>query len=212
MATKNTNKTIFAIGIVAILGFLAYKLWPAIQKKLNSSSGGGSTGGGAGSAGGGNPYGQQPQSGQRPSISLGGSPNGSGNTSGIPGLAGFAAAQQWLDNFVAGSTFANSTPAQQEYIDSQYITPGSEEMLDNDVNFPNSIPTVPLQNYDVNQNAFSPGDDDSADASIYDDTIAAGGDGSGLGDYGFAYDTSGGGGGDQAFSDYDVSGDDGYGD
>lgn len=39
MATKSTNKTILTLGVVAIFGFLAYKLWPAFAKRLKGSSG-----------------------------------------------------------------------------------------------------------------------------------------------------------------------------
>ena len=64
MATANTNKTIFALGIVAVLGFLAYKLWPAIRRAINSGSGGGSGGvGPASAASSPNPYSSQPSSG-----------------------------------------------------------------------------------------------------------------------------------------------------
>jgi hypothetical protein len=211
MATKDTRKTIVTLGIVGVIIFLAVKLWPAIAKKINLSSGGGGTGGGPGSIGGGSPYGQQPSGGpQLPSISFG----GGGNPSGAPGAAPnqnalISGLQQMIQTFASQGSYAGSTPAQQEYIDSLDVNPLSAEALDNDADYPDSIPDLPTQNYDVNQNAVDlPGaDDGSADVSSYDGT-PSGGDGSDLSDYGFSPDYGGGGGDDQQAS-LDYSTDDG---
>lgn len=175
MATANTNKTIFALGIVAVLGFLAYKLWPAIRRAINSGSGGGSGGVGPASAASSpyNPYSSQPSSGPSLGASL-----GSGSTS--PGAASVSAARQFLQNFIGQGSYQNSTPSQQEYINTM-----ADQLP---ANYPDSIPYEQTQNFDVNQLAYSPDDigTDTADYNPYDyaDTISpdAGGyidDGSG---------------------------------
>lgn len=204
MATKNTNKTIFALGIVGVIIFLAVKLWPAIAKKLNLSSGGGGTGGGPGSIGGG--AGGYPPQGGGPqpnplSLGLGGGQGGPGNPNGYSSgnnqnaftdaLSQVTAnVYDWLDGFEAlGDQNIDQIGDQTDAsIDAAEY---AQEP---------TIPSVPTQNYDVNQNAFTPGDD--GDISDYD-ANPSGGDGTDLGDYGFAYS---GGDGDQDFSDYDDSG------
>jgi hypothetical protein len=47
---KSSSKTILAIGVVAVVGFLAYKLWPSLAKALKGSGGSGGTGGVAGAS------------------------------------------------------------------------------------------------------------------------------------------------------------------
>jgi hypothetical protein len=52
MAKNEGSATVLAIGVVAVMGFLALKLWPTIAKSLKSSGGNGGSGGAAGSAAG----------------------------------------------------------------------------------------------------------------------------------------------------------------
>ena len=45
--TSSTKNTVWALGIVAVLGFLAYKLWPALQRAINKGATSGSAGAGS---------------------------------------------------------------------------------------------------------------------------------------------------------------------
>lgn len=75
--TKSTNKTIWTLALVAILGFLAYKLWPAIKNKINGGAGSGGAIGGTTAGNPYNPYGSG-QGGPAPGggAGLGGSQSG----------------------------------------------------------------------------------------------------------------------------------------
>jgi hypothetical protein len=159
MATANTNKTILALGVVAVLGFLAYKLWPAIRKAINSGSGGGSGGAGPASAGSStspyNPY-QNQGSGSSLGASMGSNPSTSPSN---VGAAGRSALQQSLQNLISGSSYANNTPAEQDLLNTLVDQSPSD--------YPTSIPLEEYQLFDVNQMAYSPSDDgtDTADYS-----------------------------------------------
>jgi hypothetical protein len=208
MASANTNKTVFALGIVAVIGYLAYKLWPAIRKAINSSSGGGGGGVGPGSiaGGGGDPYSSQQGGGPQIGASVG-SGSGSGSGAGLPagnGGALSAAVSQFLANFIGQGSYANSTPAQQEYI--QGLADQPAESTD-----AYGIPTVALQNFDVNELATDlPSTEVSSygtdsDYSPYLDTTsyAPGADDT------YISDNDSGSGQSQAYSDYTEDDDEG---
>ncbi|MGA2908370.1 MAG: hypothetical protein ABSE36_11755 [Terracidiphilus sp.] len=167
MATANTNKTIFALGIVAVLGFLAYKLWPAIRRAINSGSSGGGGGGVGPASAASNPYGYSSEpnsSGPSLGANFGGGQPGSAQS----GAALSSALRQSLQNLIGSGSYANSTPAQQEYINTM------ADQLPSD--YPDQIAYEPLQNFDVNQLAFSPDslgtDTSSYDPSAYADTLS----------------------------------------
>jgi hypothetical protein len=71
MAKKSTNKTIWTLGLVGVMCFLAVKLWPALKKRMvqTSSGGGGVTGATTASSPYYNPY-QNPSS-SSPQSSIG---------------------------------------------------------------------------------------------------------------------------------------------
>lgn len=114
MASANTNKTIIAIGVVAIAGYVAYKALPKLLKKLGTGGTGGSGGaGGASSYAPYNPYATNPgqQSGS-PNFSATGTfgpknPGGTGSTYNpdaatyLPGAATPLANQAYADDLAA---------------------------------------------------------------------------------------------------------------
>jgi hypothetical protein len=78
--TASTNRTIWTVALITLLGLVIWKAWPAIKNALNRIGSGGSGGGGATTANGylpqQNPYGQG-GSGSPFGGSLGGGPGGS---------------------------------------------------------------------------------------------------------------------------------------
>jgi len=93
--TKSTNKTIWTLGLVGVVVFLAWKLWPAIRNKLNGSgSGGGAVGATtAGSQYPFDPYGQGGGGGSQPGVgaNFGGGPGGQSGENPL---------QEWLNQIV----------------------------------------------------------------------------------------------------------------
>lgn len=136
MASASTNKTIWNLAIIGILGFLAWKLWPTIRKQLNQGGGGGGSVGGGG--GGQSPYypSQQQQSPNRPSASFGGGSGGSG------GGFGSSLSSIW-NSLVKAGTYAGSTPSQQDYVDSFL----GAEQIDANNNWTPEIENLPLASY-----------------------------------------------------------------
>lgn len=96
MASSNTNKTILAVAIGAVLVFLAIKLWPALRSKLNGGSGGSGATGSTSAWEPYSPYGYG-QQGNNSGLNAGGS-FGPGTGSG----GRFSAAQQTLGQFLSG--------------------------------------------------------------------------------------------------------------
>lgn len=102
MATKTTNKTIWTLALIGIIGFLVWKLWPAIRNRLNSggSSGGGAVGGTT--ASGGYPYNPYSQNGgPQAGLSFGGN-SGSSNSNGSSGSL-----SAWINN-ILNQGYANA--------------------------------------------------------------------------------------------------------
>lgn len=132
MATANTNKTILALGFVAVLGFLAYKLWPAIRRAINSGSGG-SGGVGPASAAGLGPYSSPQQAQNNPFSGLSAGIGTPGSGQGGPQTFG-----NTIGGLIAAMTYAGNTPGQQTYLANLLDQPES--------GYPTSIPLQPLQN------------------------------------------------------------------
>lgn len=88
MASKSTNKTLWTMALIAVIGYMAYKLLPDLMKKL-SDNGGGS---GSNSVGGVQyyppDYGEDQGQGQQNRNPLGFNFGGPGNTSGQGGAYG----------------------------------------------------------------------------------------------------------------------------
>jgi hypothetical protein len=160
MASANTNRTIFAIGVTVILGFLAVKLWPAIRRAINQSASGAGGGAGAGGAAGAayNPYYPQQQSGQGGGLSLGAGSAGGSSSSPFSPL-------NIIANLVNATSYGNQSPAQQRYINSQLDT----ELVNVDqAGLPlEPEQLLPLQSW-YPTDLYYPGETDSTDTSSYD--------------------------------------------
>jgi hypothetical protein len=156
MASANTNKTIFTIGVIAVIGFLTWKLWPALSKAIKNfgsgggGSAGGAVGGGYGNSGLGydNPYNQN----QSPlgSLNFGGGQGGGGLSGLGKVLTGEITPDQWAADIGQGDWNAQS-PTFDQLIE--------EDNAAINASSPQSIGYEPYQNFDVNQLAYSPGSD-----------------------------------------------------
>jgi hypothetical protein len=171
MASKSTNRTIWTIGLLIVLAFLVWKVWPAIKGALNRAGGGGSSGG-AGSIGSGGQYpyqGNPSQGSGGPSFGAGGGPSGGSG-------GGFSSAgQAWqalIQDVQQGWQNAWSLPS------------------DSGMNLSDTIPYVPLQTLDdlpswTPDDPNAPWNDGSGDEAAFiddqelDDSIP----GAGLDDY-----------------------------
>lgn len=182
MASANTNKTIWTLAIIAVLVFLAWKLWPAIKNAIsNSGSGGGGAVGSTTASGW--PYDPYSSSGQGsgPGLSLG-SGLGSGNGSSSYGSNTVNPLTSWI----------NSIFSQGQYDASGMNTDDDLEQIDE-----NGLPLEPLQNMPLQSwtqddpNAPWNEDDEDLDPTAYVDTISDSG-----ADY-LDDGSDGGGGGDQ---------------
>lgn len=86
MASKSTDKTIWTLALVAIVGFFAWKLWPYLKNKL---TGGGSSGGAIGGTSASGQYPYYPDNnqggGQGAGLNFGGGGGGGGGGGSAPG-------------------------------------------------------------------------------------------------------------------------------
>jgi len=201
-SSSNRDRTIWTLALVAVVVFLAWKLWPALKKLLNGASGSGS-GGGSGAVGGAaNPYPfYENPSGQGNS----GSGNfGFGAGSGGGAAAGSQAAldpisafTDWLQVVLSnGLDDAALAPSELGYNPNN----GMDELQQLDEQ---GIQSSAFQNFDVNELAYSPSSA-GTNSSAYlppPDTISvdgglrsSGGDGGGN-EGGDGGDDGGGGGG-----------------
>jgi hypothetical protein len=171
MASASTNKTIWTLGIVGVLIFLAIKLWPAIRHAINSGSGGGGGVGPGGAAGGAQspmyPQSNSPMSSLGSNLGLGsGGGAGAGQTSNP--LSNFIG--QLLDSY---TNYENESPSQQAYVDSQYTDTVGNELATLDAA---GLPLETTQNFDVNQLAqpimgtYGSNGDEGVDTSYYDNS------------------------------------------
>lgn len=158
--TSSTKNTIWALGVVAILGYLAWKLWPALSRAINKNATG--SGSAAGASGASNAYPGYPNyenesaaqgnllsqllnaltgSGSKGSqIGTGGAmPSslgaGSGGSSTNSGLASA------LVNLITNGENASDQMAYDSDYAVQQVTDGE------------SIASEPIENFDVNQTA-----------------------------------------------------------
>jgi len=197
MASANTNKTIFTLGITAVIIFLAVKLWPAIRRAINQSGGGssGSQGGGVGASGG-YPYSPNQQSGQQNPFSANFGQGGQGS-------GGPFNLKTWTNLMQAG-TYAGSPPSTQSWL---------QGLLDQTPSgYPTSIPLEPLQNLPLESYSYNdPNAPWNADTNWDTGTDVNSNDGTDLSSYirepDYSYsdtyidDGSGDGSGDSGFSD-----------
>ncbi len=168
--TASEKNTLFYIGIFGVLAYLAWKLWPALRKSLNESSTGGAVGSaGASSAAPYYPYGSgtgasNPLASLAGSLGMGGG-SGSGKSSGL-GPGDYGGSNESLGDALYNLIVHGQDASDQLALDSDTAV--------TDLTAGDTIPTVPLQNLDLNEYAqplpiaSSSGDGDSTDYSQYD--------------------------------------------
>lgn len=194
--TSSTKNTIWALGIVGILAFLAYKLWPSLQRAINKGATSGSAGAGsAGGASNASPYypnyeNESASQGNLLSQLLnalsGGSSSGSKSGGGMnsspssyPGgnlnsSGGMSALGDAINNLFSDAVNAEDPLAEQSQTEIDQA-----QSLESDLT---QLPQEDIQNFDVNQLAepIDTSEDQGAELG-YDSIDGSGNDSSGSG-------------------------------
>jgi hypothetical protein len=191
-SSANRDRMIWTLVLAAVVVFLAWKLWPAIKKALESIGGGSGGSGGAGGVGGAtNPYPfQEPQQGGGGGgigAGLGGGPGAGAGSGGNSDLGIWSAFDNWLQ--VVLSTGQDNAALASSSLGYNPST-GTDELaaLDN-----SGLLTQPYQLFDVNELATDQPTGDynqsgfgydyngsGGDSGVY---VASGGDGTDVNDY-----------------------------
>lgn len=163
--TASEKNTLFYLGLFGVLAYVGWKLWPALRRSLNLSS----TGGGAvGAAGATN---------AAPYDPMYGTPQSSNPLSNLAGSLGLGGGSGAGSNSTLGYGASNSGLAEAlDTLLTDGINASDQLALDSDTEVSDvagdSLDSVPLQNFDVNQLAeplpTSDGSADSTDYTTYD--------------------------------------------